>query len=746
MPFLHPLLAATGLMAISIPIIIHFLLRRRRKPIVFGAMRFVIEAYRQQRSKLRLEQLLLLVLRCLVILLIAIAIARPKFNVGSSFGSQSDRSVYILLDTSVGASVRTNENDSLLTLLQASVDSFLNSLSDTDRVGFVALGAPEVNAILPPSSDVNTIRGLVSQSHPTDTAADLPAALNLVLDDLRTNPPVEQQEIQIVLATSQFEGSLDVTDPLPEELASYPNLSFVVLDPAVGSIPNTQITALRPLRSVLLLGEDQLMGGGQVTVTLHRTGGAERDDAVSSLRVWLEREGRVESSTPTTVRWQPGQQEATVVVQLQTTQAPREYTDTVLVAEIDRDALESDNIRRTPLPVRQVLNVGVLSRRRFGETQSVSNLGADEWIQRALVPGSRSPIDIRIIDPSTIDQAALAGLDAALLPRPDLVDTAGWERLHRFVMQGGLLLVTPPDQLAVHLWPEAFQQTFGFSGQLARETVSFTEPENLTQGLAASNALTLLQSELGTLLRPVQVHRALVFESTPDNADTIIELANSKPWLLRLEMDQPSDSSLWQHSYGTLLYLASSLHLEWTNLPAMPLMVPLLHELIRQGIESGSRATTSIAGDIPSVSPEAQKLVPIVSNAKNDIPLDSSKAVRTSGVYRVEDDLASAQGILVVNTNTSGAITNRVEFGEVQQWLVDAGVDQEAITQISDSGESQQTSNSDQSSAQANTSMSMTLLLAGLIIALLETILARFFSHASHAPILSSPQEREVIT
>ena len=65
--FLHPMLFAIGALCVSIPIIIH-LLKRRRRVVSWGAMRFLEEAYRKRRRIITLEQLILLSLRCLLIL------------------------------------------------------------------------------------------------------------------------------------------------------------------------------------------------------------------------------------------------------------------------------------------------------------------------------------------------------------------------------------------------------------------------------------------------------------------------------------------------------------------------------------------------------------------------------------------------------------------------------------------------------------------------------------------------------
>ena len=75
-PFLHPILFWLGLGGISIPIVIHILNRRRFKIVDWAAMRFLLEAMRKNRKRLRLEELILLALRCLIVLLIGVALAR----------------------------------------------------------------------------------------------------------------------------------------------------------------------------------------------------------------------------------------------------------------------------------------------------------------------------------------------------------------------------------------------------------------------------------------------------------------------------------------------------------------------------------------------------------------------------------------------------------------------------------------------------------------------------------------------
>ncbi|MEM6551509.1 MAG: BatA domain-containing protein, partial [Planctomycetota bacterium] len=75
-----PGLALAGALLIAVPIIIHLLFRIRRKRMEWGAMRFLLEAFKKQRRRLQVERWLLLVVRCLVVLLLGAALAGPMLG------------------------------------------------------------------------------------------------------------------------------------------------------------------------------------------------------------------------------------------------------------------------------------------------------------------------------------------------------------------------------------------------------------------------------------------------------------------------------------------------------------------------------------------------------------------------------------------------------------------------------------------------------------------------------------------
>ncbi len=81
------------LVAILIPPIIEWLLRRRRRRIPFAAMRFLLDTERPK--KIRLQDRILLILRMVVIALIVLALIRPEDIIAID---RKDRSVIVLFD------------------------------------------------------------------------------------------------------------------------------------------------------------------------------------------------------------------------------------------------------------------------------------------------------------------------------------------------------------------------------------------------------------------------------------------------------------------------------------------------------------------------------------------------------------------------------------------------------------------------------------------------------------------------
>jgi len=103
MGFLHPFLLA-GLAAVTVPILIHLLLRQRPRPRPWAAMRWLLAAAQQASRRYRLTNFLLLLLRMLVVALIALAVSRPL--VGGFGGGER---LVIILDRTASMGARGSD-------------------------------------------------------------------------------------------------------------------------------------------------------------------------------------------------------------------------------------------------------------------------------------------------------------------------------------------------------------------------------------------------------------------------------------------------------------------------------------------------------------------------------------------------------------------------------------------------------------------------------------------------------------
>src|ERR1041385_1430375 len=100
MSFLNPIMLG-ALAAVSVPIIIHLLNRRKFQKVVWAAMRFLNISVEQNQRRMRIEDLILLALRCLLLALLALALARPALKTASGdFFGQSKVTGAIILDNS----------------------------------------------------------------------------------------------------------------------------------------------------------------------------------------------------------------------------------------------------------------------------------------------------------------------------------------------------------------------------------------------------------------------------------------------------------------------------------------------------------------------------------------------------------------------------------------------------------------------------------------------------------------------
>ena len=107
MTFLNPLLLL-GLAAAAIPLIIHLFNFRRPRKIDFSSLAFLKELQKSTMQRVRIKQILLLILRMLAIACLALAFARPTLigGLGGALGKRASSSMAIVIDNSRSMQLR----------------------------------------------------------------------------------------------------------------------------------------------------------------------------------------------------------------------------------------------------------------------------------------------------------------------------------------------------------------------------------------------------------------------------------------------------------------------------------------------------------------------------------------------------------------------------------------------------------------------------------------------------------------
>ena len=129
--FLHPIYLY-GLIAASIPLLIHLLNRRKIKRLRFPAVRFVLLSQRRIARTYRLRHWILLALRTLAVFLLVLLLSHPIFQTGVGLSAGGGPlSLVVILDNSL--SMKWSREDEGFKQAKEAARLLLSSLKDGDR-------------------------------------------------------------------------------------------------------------------------------------------------------------------------------------------------------------------------------------------------------------------------------------------------------------------------------------------------------------------------------------------------------------------------------------------------------------------------------------------------------------------------------------------------------------------------------------------------------------------------------------
>ncbi|MDB4775954.1 VWA domain-containing protein, partial [bacterium] len=275
MTFVTTSLAIAGVIAAVIPILVHILLRRRRKPMQWAAMSLLIEAARRHRRKARLEQIILLTVRAIMLILLGAALAQPLL--GERIGMTGERTTHLVLDDGIISGIVEADGRTSLERQVAEASDFIESLPSDERVSIILAGAPVRFLIESPTSDHRSAIRAMENLQAREGTTDIATALEFAESRL------DQEGAQEVRIYSDFRrGSID--DRRRPPVLHGPMGASVDLTasmPISEPTSNIQVASIKTARSPLsTLGTGDLL---LVEVRLRRTG--LTPETVSNIRL-----------------------------------------------------------------------------------------------------------------------------------------------------------------------------------------------------------------------------------------------------------------------------------------------------------------------------------------------------------------------------------------------------------------------------------------------------------------------------
>ena len=341
MTFLNPLLLFAGL-GVALPILAHLLNRHQVQHTPWAAMQFLNKNVRVRSRQLRLKDILLLVLRCLAVLLVGLALAKPVMKeaegVAASLGERR-AGVIIALD----ASYSMQHSDGSTTRFERALEqirAIAEGIHAGDPVCLVLLGAEHKVVARNMAFDSERFEAILQAQQATPESLNLDS-VPMRLKELAEGMDAPQKEIYIV-TDMQAQDWKSRPAWLSDAFKELGQSAATFIVPVRGDPDNLAITNLELVSGVLRKGtiaryRATVRNCGTVPVANIRVRGRVNNITVDTKTIPAIAAGASETVSLFVHFHNPG---------------PVRIT-----AELDTDSLPVDNARRTVAIIRDRVSV-----------------------------------------------------------------------------------------------------------------------------------------------------------------------------------------------------------------------------------------------------------------------------------------------------------------------------------------------------------------------------------------------------
>lgn len=465
--FLNPLLL-TGLGLAALPVVIHLLSKRQFRRVEWAAMRFLIDAEKQNRRRVRFEQWLLLALRCLAMALLALLVARPFMRpnfVSSLLGGRGDVRRILVLDDSASLGYRGGASTDFATLRGATerLLDWLRQEAPADSVALYVTSQPD-KPILEAAHLGETAseewRSRLGKLRPTDAAAHPSAALGTIaasLAELRT--PAELYLFSDFQKSDWF-GSSPIAIEIDERRGPFQAGEPAGFEPLRANGDNLRVIFVSAANAQrenvglqhLWFDRPQLIAGVPTTARVRVLNASRR--TLRDLRLQIEVDGNPQLGGQIDAI-EPGQSRETSLEFV----FPEEGHRELIIRLATGDGLTADDVHRAGVEVKPRLSVLLVN----GQPSSDPLRDEVQLPRNALAPPGpfSSGMAVEVIDAADLESTDLQRFDCVFLCNVAAPSESAASGLKRYVQAGG--------GLAIFLGEEAgdgveFNRALGASG------------------------------------------------------------------------------------------------------------------------------------------------------------------------------------------------------------------------------------------------------------------------------------------
>lgn len=459
-----PLVLGAAAALVSLPIIIHLLNKRKFRIVDWAAIEFLLDADKRNRRRLRLENLILLLLRCLAVLLLGLMLARP-FACSPLAARLLDAEQFeriVLLDDSLSMQMKFGNHttfDEAKQRLTEIVRSLAENDSD-DTLTLVLTSNPDqfrFNATAVTPDSIQGIVEVIDDLSASDRPANLAAALQEVERHLESQAPNVNRVVYVVSDLRrrdwQVEGesSDDENQPIAvlRRVSQDANGCFVV-DVADQPHNNLVLAEVRPEESLLAgvrtrfdatvtnYGESE---ANNVRVTFIAGDSPPQTAEIPTLAAGQSEKVSFSFTFGVPIELEPG-------VAPDVTQPPTPERVRIEVTSNqpnDEDRLPADSLRFFAARVQ----AGVPTLIVDGDPSASTYRAESAYLRYALAPPGQylSGVLVKVVTDTELESETLSNYQVVFLCNVFRLSQPRIDALTEWVSQGGGLVIMPGDQV-----------------------------------------------------------------------------------------------------------------------------------------------------------------------------------------------------------------------------------------------------------------------------------------------------------